>query len=115
MFGLADGKVKLGMLKSNKTYSMYAHPEGSYVVSLASSPDGRAIISGHSDGSIYKFTFPEEEGGPSLGYSKLIQHSCVPYALAWGQSIVAAGNDSKVSKRVVTNDSTCLAESQQHT
>lgn len=51
------------MLKTNKPYSLYGHPEGSYVVSLAASPDGKAIISGHLDGSIYRFTFPADEGG----------------------------------------------------
>lgn len=68
VFGLADGKVKVGVLKVNKTFSLYAHPTGSYVVSVAASPDGQAIISGHMDGSIYKFTFPAEEGGPALGH-----------------------------------------------
>lgn len=97
VFGLADGKVKLGMLKTNKTYNMYAHPEGSYVVSVAASSSGGAVISGHIDGSIYKFTFPDQEGGQGLGHSKLLQHSCTPYALAWGSSICVAGNDSRVS------------------
>jgi intraflagellar transport protein 172 len=97
VLGLADGKVKLGMLKTNKTYNMYAHPEGSYVVSVASSSSGGAVISGHIDGSIYKFTFPDQEGGQGLGHCKLLQHSCTPYALAWGSSICAAGNDCRVS------------------
>jgi intraflagellar transport protein 172 len=97
VFGLADGKVKLGMLKTNKTYNMYAHPEGSYVVSVAASSSGSAVISGHIDGSIYKFTFPDQEGGQGLGHSKLLQHSCTPYALAWGSSICVAGNDCRVS------------------
>lgn len=96
VFGLADGKVKLGMLKTNKTYNMYSHPESSYVVSVAASSGGNAIISGHVDGSIYRFTFPEQEGGQGLGHSKLLQHSCTPYAMAWGESICIAGNDNKV-------------------
>eukprot|EP00854_Cymbomonas_tetramitiformis_P006568 gene6568-7868_t len=94
VFGLAEGKVKVGQLRSNKPATLYAHPEGSYVVSLTSSPDGRAIISGHLDGTIYRFYFDDGEMGPS--HSKLGQHNCVPYALAWGESIVAAGNDCKV-------------------
>lgn len=96
VFGLAEGKVKLGMLKSNKPYTMYSHPDNSYVVSLAASPSGQAIISGHLDGSIYKFTFPEEEGAAGLGHAQLTQHSSVPYALGWGSSVAAAGNDSKI-------------------
>ncbi|GAX77698.1 hypothetical protein CEUSTIGMA_g5141.t1 [Chlamydomonas eustigma] len=98
VFGLSDGKVKLGQLKTNKPLTMYAHPEGSYVVSLASSPDGHAIISGHLDGSVYKFTFPSEDGSHSqgIGHVQLITHSCVPYALGWGNAIAMAGNDCRV-------------------
>lgn len=44
VFGLSDGKVKLGMLKTNKPYTMYTHPDNSYVVSLASSPNGQAVV-----------------------------------------------------------------------
>lgn len=62
-FGLADGKVKLGALKTNKTYTLYAHPAGSPVAALAASPDGRSLASGHADGSIYVFTFPEQQVG----------------------------------------------------
>jgi intraflagellar transport protein 172 len=96
VFGVAEGKVKLGMLKTNKTYTMYSHPEGSYVVSLAASLKGHAIISGHMDGSVYRFAFPEQEGGQGLGHRKLLQHSSVPHAMAWGESILVAGNDGKV-------------------
>jgi hypothetical protein len=60
-FGLADGKVKLGMLQTNKTYTLYAHAEGSPVTALAASPDGRSLVSGHADGSLYAFTFPEAQ------------------------------------------------------
>lgn len=95
VFGLADGKVKLGLLKANKTYSMYQHPESSCVVSLAANSSGTAIVSGHADGSIYRFTFPETEGQAPT-YAKLLQHSCCPTALAWGDSICVTGSDSKV-------------------
>jgi len=98
VFGLSDGKVKLGILKSNKTYNMYGHPDSSYVVSLAANSTGSCVISGHLDGSIYKFTFPEQEGSQGLGHAKLLQHSCTPYALAWSEVICAAGNDCRVRK-----------------
>lgn len=97
VFGVADGKVKLGMLKTNKTYTMYTHPEGSYVVAVAASPNGQAVVSAHLDGSIWKFNFPAEEGGAGLGHAQIISHPCVPYALGWGHSIAAAGNDNRVS------------------
>ena len=101
VFGLSDGKVKLGQLKTNKPLTMYAHPDSSYVVSLASSPDGHAVISGHLDGSIYRFTFPSDDGshGQGIGHVQLATHSCVPYALGWGNAIAAAGNDNRVRVR----------------
>lgn len=95
VFGLADGKVRLGMLKNNKSYTCYAHPENSYVVALASSLNGQNVISGHMDGAIWKFNFPAEEGGTPTS-SQLVVHSCVPYSLGWGSCIAAAGNDNRV-------------------
>lgn len=106
VFGLSDGKVKLGMLKANKTYSMYQHPDSSCVVSVAANSSGTAIISGHADGSIYRFTFPETEGQAPT-YAKLLQHSCSPTALAWGDSICVTGSDAKVT---VTGVLTCQCD-----
>lgn len=60
------------------------------MVSLASNPSGESIVSGHLDGSIYIFTLESHQA------SKLVIHASVPYSLAWGEHIVAAGNDSKV-------------------
>ena len=37
---------QVGQLRSNKPATLYTHPDQSYVVSLCSSPDGRAILSG---------------------------------------------------------------------
>lgn len=51
IFGLAEGKVKVGFIKTNK--SQVAFSTESYVVSLASNRDGETIISGHLDGMIY--------------------------------------------------------------
>lgn len=95
VFGLADGKVKLGMLNKNKSYTCYAHPDNSYVVALAASLNGQNVISAHMDGSIWKFNFPAEEGGAPSS-SQLVVHPCVPYALGWGSCIAAAGNDNRV-------------------
>jgi len=54
-------------------------------VSLASCKDGENFVSGHLDGSIYAFN------------KKIAVHHSIPYALGWGEQIVAAGNDGKVS------------------
>jgi len=93
VFGLEEGKVKIGQLRTNKPATLY--PTDSYVVSMASSPDGHGVLSGHLDGSIYRFSFEDGSGGPS--HSKFAHHSCVPYGLSWGQSVLAAGNDSRVT------------------
>ena len=43
VFGLAEGRVRIGNCRSNKAQTMYS--TDSYVTSLASSPDGTAVIS----------------------------------------------------------------------
>ncbi|GLD95237.1 hypothetical protein PINS_up003881 [Pythium insidiosum] len=93
VFGLADGKVKVGQLRSNKPATLYS--TGSYVSAVCSNIEGTAILSGHYDGSIYRFVFDDVSGGPTT--TKIAVHSCVPYALAWGESIAAAGNDRRVA------------------
>lgn len=91
-FGTSEGKIYVGNLRTNKADAILKHPEGSYVVSLAAGPDGLAMLSGHVDGSIIRFS--AQEGLPA---EPLARHDCPPYALGWGHSIVAAGSDCKVS------------------
>eukprot|EP00357_Protocruzia_adherens_P015873 CAMPEP_0115035232 /NCGR_PEP_ID=MMETSP0216-20121206/41287_1 /TAXON_ID=223996 /ORGANISM="Protocruzia adherens, Strain Boccale" /LENGTH=1713 /DNA_ID=CAMNT_0002414595 /DNA_START=1 /DNA_END=5142 /DNA_ORIENTATION=+ len=88
VFGLAEGKVRVGQLKTNKSLSLYS--TDSYVVSVASSLDGESIISGHLDGSIFRFHLE------NASQQKILTHSSVPYALDWGEHIGVAGNDGKV-------------------
>jgi len=52
-FGIAEGKVWIGQTNNNKSNSLYAHE--SYVVSIAASPNGVNICSGHLDGTIFTF------------------------------------------------------------
>lgn len=59
-----------------------------------SSTSGQGIISGHADGSIVRYYFDDE--GTGLPQGVVCRHSCPPYALAWGQSIVAGGCDCRV-------------------
>ena len=87
-FGLAEGKVKVGILRNNKSQSVYGTE--SFVVSISSSPDGQSIVSGHLDGSMVTFNLETK------AKSKL-KHSSIPYALAWGSHILAAGNDGKIA------------------
>eukprot|EP00658_Telonema_sp_P-2_P017711 TRINITY_DN16903_c0_g1_i3.p1 TRINITY_DN16903_c0_g1~~TRINITY_DN16903_c0_g1_i3.p1 ORF type:complete len:1394 (-),score=437.87 TRINITY_DN16903_c0_g1_i3:63-4244(-) len=94
VFGLAEGKVKIGQLRSNKAATLYTTE--SYVVSLCSSPDGLSVLSGHLDGSVYRFCF--DNGMSEAAHSKVVDvHTAVPYALSWGEHICVAGNDCCVT------------------
>ena len=57
---------------------------------MASSLNGDQIISGHLDGSIYKYNIETQKA------VKIAQHSSPPFALDWGEHICAAGNDGRV-------------------
>lgn len=63
VFGCQDGKLKVGALRTNKATTLFG--SDSYVVACAPSPDGNAVLSGHADGSIYRFTFEDGAGGTS--------------------------------------------------
>ena len=88
VIGLAEGKVRIGQLKNNRSSNLFN--SNSYVVAVSSNPDGNAIISGHLDGAIYKFDLN------TGAQTKIGIHTSVPYALSWGVHILAAGNDGKV-------------------
>mmetsp|Transcript_137045 Transcript_137045/g.238278 ORF Transcript_137045/g.238278 Transcript_137045/m.238278 type:complete len:1651 (-) Transcript_137045:230-5182(-) len=94
VFGVAEGKVKMGNLKTNKSVTLYT--TDSYVVTIAASADGLGIVSGHLDGSIYRYFFDDGTNSNPVPHAKLAHHPCVPYALSWGEHIVAGGNDCKV-------------------
>jgi intraflagellar transport protein 172 len=94
VYGLAEGKVKVGVLKSNKPAALYS--TDSYVVALASNVDGTGTVSAHLDGTIHRFVFAEAAGTGAGGQTKIAHHPCVPYALAWGKHIAVAGNDATV-------------------
>ncbi|ORC89482.1 intraflagellar transport protein 172 [Trypanosoma theileri] len=95
VFGTLEGKVKVGILKANKSQSLYAHEHP--VVSIASSTDGQKIISGHLDGSVYQYTFESEETNEVSGSKKIFNHSCTPYVLLWGEHICAAGQNGHIT------------------
>lgn len=85
-------RVQVGQLRSNKPATLYS--ADSFVVSCCPNPEGTAIISGHIDSRIYRFYFDDAARG--VAHWELCRHSCVPYALAWGEAICAAGNDLTV-------------------
>ena len=90
IFGLADGKVKVGQLKTNKPASVYS--TDSYCVSSCASPDGHSALIGHADGSVYRFTLDDGGAGP-VAQQKIIHHKSTPQALSWGAAVLVAGND----------------------
>ena len=93
----------MGQLRSNKPATLYEHPTRSYVVALTGSPDGRGILSAHLDGSVYRFFFDEQQAA-----QRIVQHPCVPYALAWGDAICCAGSDCKVREWQRKRESACV-------
>ena len=92
VFGLAEGKMKVGQLRSNKPATLYSTE--AFVVSCCHNPEGTAVISGHIDCRIYRFYFDDASRG--VAHWELCRHSCVPYALAWGENICAAGSDQLI-------------------
>lgn len=57
IFGLAEGKVKIGQLKSNKPATLYN--VNTFCAALATSPDGNGVVSAHADGTLYRFLFDD--------------------------------------------------------
>lgn len=84
-----NAKVKMGVLRSNKSQLLFS--TDSYVVSIASSRDGNGVISGHLDSSVNLYWLDKQQ------HSRIFVHHSIPYALGWGEHIVAAGNDAKVN------------------
>ena len=87
-FGCLDGSVRLGILKTNKTDTLYSKAP---VTCIASSPDGRSLVSGHADGAIVTYDFAD-----SSSYHQLVVHPCAPAAVAWGADIAATGSSGHV-------------------
>ena len=81
--------MKIGILRNNKSHDLYQ--SDSYVVAMSSSRDGSAIISGHLDCSVYAYYLDRQT------QQRIFVHHSIPYALGWGEHIVAAGNDAKVN------------------
>eukprot|EP01135_Chromosphaera_perkinsii_P005322 Nk52_evm3s343 gene=Nk52_evmTU3s343 len=92
VFGLSDGKIRVGNSKSNKSQTLYQTT--SYTVSLCCNMEGTAVASGHADGSINRFFFDDSLPGASQG--TMCTHSSAPYALTWAENICAAGSDRKI-------------------
>ncbi|KAK9871476.1 hypothetical protein WA026_012850 [Henosepilachna vigintioctopunctata] len=93
--GLADGKVRHLILKTNKSQSLFA--SDSLVVSLTSNSRGTGFLSGHVDGNVIRYFVTADQNSEDA-QGRVVLYSVPPTALAWAQGyIFAAGCDMKVS------------------
>ena len=96
IFGGDEGNVQIYLANKKIAYTLYTHKYS--CVSISSSLDGKFIISGHKDCSVFMYDFVNSNN------KKLFEHSCIPKFLALGvnSNILAAGNDFHVA---IYNDS----------
>ena len=87
VYGLLNGTVKRGCLKSNKSKILYK--EDSPMLSMASHCKGKGVTSAHSNGCIYVHMFIDEKR--DSGSMKVTQHSSMINTIAWGRSIFVGG------------------------
>ena len=92
IFGLTDGRVRLGNLKTNKSATLYQID--SPCISLTNNIPGTAVLSGHLDGTLAKFYFDDGVSGAVQG--KFVNHSCAPLHLAWSDHVMVAGCDRNI-------------------
>jgi intraflagellar transport protein 172 len=88
IYGVADGKVKLGHLKSNSSQILYN--TDSYVVSITSTNDGRIIFSGHVDNRIYKFNMNQSSLQVIVNLGELPNCLC----LCMNNTLIASGDSN---------------------
>lgn len=93
VYALMNGKIKVGNLRSNKSHILYTVESSTLCLALNS--NGSELISGHGDGSIYKFTFPTISQESTC--VKLLQTSQPPVFLIWNSSICVGGNGADVA------------------
>ncbi|RKP02229.1 hypothetical protein CXG81DRAFT_25089 [Caulochytrium protostelioides] len=115
VFGLAEGKVRIGHLKSNKSATLYATDTAA--VSIAAR--GGTVITGHLDGGLHQYLFATESGGGGDGvdgadpdggghggggrqaaaaYGVLAKHAAPPLHVSLGATALAVtGADGRIA------------------
>ncbi|GMT33313.1 hypothetical protein PFISCL1PPCAC_24610, partial [Pristionchus fissidentatus] len=89
LIGLADGKMRVGLLKQNKCASLFKTEMG--VISIAVSPKRTSFVSSHIDGSLILYNFA------SKSQEKICSHPCAAYSLVFtAHAIVAGGADRRI-------------------
>ncbi|CAF0950446.1 unnamed protein product [Didymodactylos carnosus] len=93
IFGLADGKLRSGNVKKNKSQTLFTAEQ--YTISLTANITKKAILSGHADGSICRFIIEDEGTGDKSGL--VVRHSCPPGAIVWTpHGIIVGGCDRRI-------------------
>ena len=93
VFGLADGKIRSGNVKKNKSHTLYTAEQ--YTVALTANVTRKAILSGHADGSICRYIIEDEGTGEKAGV--VVRHSCPPCAIVWtNHGILVGGCDRRI-------------------
>ncbi|XP_019698256.2 intraflagellar transport protein 172 homolog [Harpegnathos saltator] len=91
IIGLADGKVRAALVKSQKAQTLYT--SDAMTIALASNVRGSGFLSSHADGSIIRYYIAEDGGAEPSG--RVCVHGVPAYALAWPQSHILAGGCDK--------------------
>ncbi|KAK0173296.1 hypothetical protein PV328_006513 [Microctonus aethiopoides] len=96
--GLADGKVRVAILKAHKAQTLYT--ADAMTIALAANERKSAFLSSHVDGSIIRYHFTNDGNTEPSG--RILTHGVPAYALAWPQGHICAGG---CDKRFVFYDS----------
>ncbi|KAL3102659.1 hypothetical protein niasHT_029470 [Heterodera trifolii] len=89
IIGLLDGKVRCASASSNKCSTLYRAETA--VTVLAQHPNRKSFLSGHSDGTIFLYSFE------TRSHARVCVHPCAPQALLLSAvGILAAGTDRRI-------------------
>lgn len=94
IIGLADGKVRVSILKAHKAQTLYT--ADAMTIALASNTRGTGFLSSHADGSIIRYFLNND--GVTEPSGRIVTHNVPAYALAWPHGHICAGGcDKKIT------------------
>ncbi|KAF7993474.1 hypothetical protein HCN44_010069 [Aphidius gifuensis] len=92
--GLADGKVRVSILKAHKAQTLYT--ADAMTIALALNTRGTGFLSSHADGSIIRYYLNND--GTTEQTGRVVTHGVPAYALAWPHNHICAGGcDKKIT------------------
>ncbi|XP_063995942.1 intraflagellar transport protein 172 homolog [Diachasmimorpha longicaudata] len=89
--GLADGKVRVSILKAHKAQTLYT--ADAMTIALAANVKNTGFLSSHADGSIIRYFLKSD--GKTEPSGRVVTHGVPAYALAWAQGHICAGGCDK--------------------